>query len=81
MISLKNLLTISLLVSASDGSDYNPEPGSLSICAYCGVISTFEDDLSIRPMTSKEIDELPDDIKSEVMRMSNLIKQKLYYLN
>jgi hypothetical protein len=67
--------------STADGSDYTPEPGSLSICAYCGVVSIFEDDMSLKPMTLKEIDDLPFKIRSEVMKMSNFIKQKNYSIN
>lgn len=68
-------------VSATDGSDYAPEPGSLSICAYCGTIAIFEDNMSLRPMTSKEIDELSNDVQSEIIRISNLIKRKRMSMN
>ncbi len=68
-------------ITSSDGQDYIPEPDSLSICAHCGVISIFENDLSRRSLTSKEIDELPNDIRQQVLHMSNFIKQRRYNLN
>lgn len=32
-----------------------PEPGNLSICAYCGELTIFNDDLSQRAVTEAEI--------------------------
>lgn len=32
-----------------------PEPGNISICAYCGELTIFNDDLSQRPVTEAEI--------------------------
>lgn len=35
-----------------------PDPGSLSICLYCGAVTIFGDDLRLRPLTQGEFDEL-----------------------
>lgn len=35
-----------------------PEPGSVSICAYCGEINLFDEDLILRRLTLAELTEL-----------------------
>jgi len=32
-----------------------PEPGSVSICNYCGKISVFDKEMNLRPITDEEI--------------------------
>lgn len=61
--------------TSTDG-DYDPKPGSVSICAYCGSIAIFEDDMSLRPLTQEEIDELPDDAREQILSISEFIKHK-----
>ena len=41
----------------ADGGDAVPEDGSLSICFYCGVLTTFsitEDGMKLVPLTEQE---------------------------
>jgi hypothetical protein len=35
--------------------DSRPDPGDLSICLYCGYLSAYADDLTLRPLTSAEM--------------------------
>jgi hypothetical protein len=41
-----------------DGAAGGPAPGSISICAYCGNVSVFTDDLRLRTMTMNELMDL-----------------------
>lgn len=38
-----------------------PEPGHISLCVNCGVITIFADDMSQRPPTAKELTDLQAD--------------------
>lgn len=38
--------------------DATPEPGSITICIQCGTISVFEQDLSLRNATEKDLLEI-----------------------
>ena len=42
----------------SIGDDAIPNEGDLSICFYCGVVSTFDADLNLIPMTEEELSTL-----------------------
>jgi hypothetical protein len=39
---------------ASDGKPSGPEPGDVSVCAYCGRLAVFDADLRLREMTPAE---------------------------
>jgi hypothetical protein len=43
------------------GADGLPGPGDFSLCAYCGHIMVFTDDLMLREPTGKEIHEIAGD--------------------
>ena len=50
-----------LLDSASDmESDAVPEPNDVSVCLRCGVPLVFNQDMSLRRMTTDEVDELAE---------------------
>lgn len=40
------------------GTGIKPEPGSLSICAYCHVGLAFSDDMTLRRATAAELDDI-----------------------
>ncbi len=42
---------------ACSQGDANPKPGDKSICAYCGEISVFADNLQLRKPTEEEANE------------------------
>lgn len=71
---------VKLDAATSTDGDFDPQPGSISICAYCGSIAIFKDDMSLRPFTQEEIDELfdelPDDAREQVLSISEFIKHK-----
>lgn len=41
--------------------DYEPAPGGLSFCLYCGTLSVFDGDLILRPPTVELLAELRED--------------------
>jgi len=45
------------------GDDATPTPGSLSVCLRCAAYLSFNDDLSIRPLTTAEFEALPLDVR------------------
>jgi hypothetical protein len=63
--------------TTADGSENVLESGDLSVCANCGVIAKFDDDLSLQPLTIEEIDELQSDIRNQILNISNSIKLRL----
>ena len=36
-------------------TDRSPEPGDLSVCAYCGAISEFDEGLNLKPLSDEEL--------------------------
>jgi hypothetical protein len=47
---------------ASSGTDgHNPEPGHISVCINCGVLTVFAEDMTQRPPTAKELTEYQAD--------------------
>lgn len=39
-------------------NEARPKPGDISICAGCGVIATFDEDLRVVPMTEHQANEM-----------------------
>jgi RNase P subunit RPR2 len=64
--------------ASSVDDNLRPEPGEITICLYCGHIMAFDDDLSFRELTSKEMIEVAGDprilaiqrARQEVMKKS-----------
>jgi hypothetical protein len=50
-----------------------PQPGNASICAECGELLVFKEDLSLRQMSLEEELELPDDIRSMLIALRSKI--------
>lgn len=44
--------------ATSISADIKPTPGDVSICLYCGHVTVFDDDLTLREPTSKEMHEI-----------------------
>jgi hypothetical protein len=42
-------------------SDEGPSPGDISICLHCGHLMAFNDDLTVRELTSDEMHEVAGD--------------------
>lgn len=49
--------------STSVAGDHAPSPGDVSICMYCGHLMAFADDLTLRPLTDKEMLECAGDMR------------------
>lgn len=43
------------------GHDHAPTPGSVTVCAYCGHLMAYDDNLAMRELTGDEIVELAGD--------------------
>jgi hypothetical protein len=52
---------------ASRRDEAVPEPGSMSICWYCGYLAVFTEDLTLRPLTSREAAEVAQDPELQMM--------------
>lgn len=46
------------------GGHAEPRPGDLSICLNCAALSAFRLDLSLRLLSQRELQDLPDEAKS-----------------
>jgi hypothetical protein len=51
-----------------------PEPGHISLCAGCGFACRFNENLQLIAMTTLEIDQLPTDVRTELLRLQQRIK-------
>lgn len=65
------------LLSGATGIDYDerPEPGNLSVCAYCGVLRIYAEDLSLRELTREELAEVMADpeLNAQVLQMRQAV--------
>jgi hypothetical protein len=43
-----------------------PQVGDLAVCAYCGHVSVFLGDLSLRPLTEREWREIPSHVEQQI---------------
>jgi len=49
-----------------------PEPGDFTLCAYCGSLNVFTDNLALRPPTDEELLEAAKDSEIQAMRRITL---------
>ncbi len=52
-----------------------PKPGCVTLCAYCGHIMVFADDMSFRELTDEEITTVAGD--ERIVAVSNAIAKRL----
>lgn len=52
-----------------------PEPGDISVCAKCGEITVFEDDLSLRLMDLDDALEMPDNVMQTLIKAQTFIRR------
>jgi hypothetical protein len=64
-----------------DGKAHSPRPGDLSVCAYCGLMLTFNEDGRCRELLRQEFFELPDDKALLMIRAQRLILTRKHQLN
>lgn len=56
-------------------TDRIPKHGDVSLCFRCGLLLVFNADLTARPMTEEELDELDKETQSEILRVLVAIHQ------
>jgi hypothetical protein len=64
-------------------ADASPLPGSISICAYCGEIAVFGEDMHLRPPTHEEhlqIARNPTVIQAQIL-IRGMPNRKIYARN
>lgn len=62
-------------VTPATDDDRPPEPGDLSVCAYCGVMLQFDADLKSQPLTAEEFVELPVEVREQLKGAVRVIKE------
>lgn len=63
--------------SSTDGKTHIPSENDISICAYCGEISLFDEDQNLVPLTKEQLEELQEDeVYPYLETISNMIKNK-----
>lgn len=56
------------------GETMRVEPGAVSICAYCGAVGVFNEDLTLRAMTPEEVLEAPPEFLRKVAHIRQVIR-------
>ncbi len=51
-----------------------PKSGDFTICYYCSFINIFNEDFSLRAATNQEINELDEETKDQLLKISSAIK-------
>ena len=55
-----------------------PKPGDFSLCAACGCLYRFDETLTLKALTGKQVAELPDEFKLALkMKLSEFLKEGL----
>lgn len=47
-----------------------PKPGDITVCMSCALVMTFTEDMSERALTVDEIQALPGEMKTELLRVA-----------
>lgn len=55
-------------------SDDAPRPGDASVCIRCRNVHVFTSDLTLRPITEKDINDMPLDALSQIQRLLLQVK-------
>lgn len=63
--------TLDACTAIEDGA--TPSTGDISICLYCGELSAFTEDLTIRKVSKEEFESYDDDLKKEIIKVQALI--------
>ena len=58
-----------------------PNPGDFSLCAYCGTVLRFNDDLSIREAEHADIEILDDELFEEIAVTQMLIRSRKKFMD
>jgi hypothetical protein len=63
--------------TCSDGSGATPQPGDLTVCAYCAMCLTFTEDLGVRVLGVQEVEALEPDERQALERAQVLVRAAL----
>lgn len=61
--------------TCTDG-DHRPKSGDMSVCAKCGEILIFDDDVVPRIPTLSELITLPEDVSAQLNHVQNAIRRE-----
>jgi transcription initiation factor IIE alpha subunit len=62
--------------AVSVGSQSRPRPGDLSLCAKCGEILVYDENMGVRQPLVKEMVELPQDVHHNLEVAQNTIRRE-----
>lgn len=51
-----------------------PDVGDISLCAYCGELLEFDEDMKLVLLTEEQWDELPQHSKNEMIKIQELVR-------
>lgn len=67
--------------SGLTNADATPKSGDFSLCAYCGTVLRFCDDLSIAEATKEDIDLLDDESFEEIAIAQMIIRSRKNFMD
>lgn len=59
--------------TAVDGSDVAPRGGDITVCIYCSAALRFAADLSVLPLSKRELMALPYNERAEIVKARSFI--------
>lgn len=59
--------------SAAEGENRPPQKGDVSVCAYCGTPSLFDEELNLIPLTGEELKDIRENDPDCYRVMQNLL--------
>lgn len=62
-------------------SDISPKEGDFSICAYCGAVLRFRQELTVELATEEDLDEIDDEGLMSLAIMQSTILNRNHILN
>lgn len=57
------------------GHDARPRPDDLTVCIYCTTILAFTADFGLRPLTKRELEEMPTSEMADLRRTIDAIER------
>lgn len=56
-----------------DDESLRPKPGDVSCCIKCAAVLEYQDDMTLRVLSSDELLDLPDDVRLEIVSYSQAV--------
>jgi hypothetical protein len=57
-------------------AENSPKPGDLTVCAYCGLIACYTDDLQTRPATGADLLKLDPGPRATLERIAEALRKR-----